>query len=181
MNTIALNSFLPHCVHLLFARRLRLAHKQMPCLLRAPRNLQEFVKLQHSALAAGPSFAALVEDRVSWVVHTLLIIASSRSGIRSSAALPSAGSVGRHLQVRIIRLGLWRRRGLRGGCRGYSSRDSLSPSILLDGLRLRRRLDNLRRLGGRCIVDGGVFAGGAWRDGQEFLKGQNAGLAAFPA
>lgn len=48
----------------------------MPRLLGAPGNLQELVELQHPALAAGPSLAALVEDGVARVVDALLVVAS---------------------------------------------------------------------------------------------------------
>jgi hypothetical protein len=34
---------------------------------------------------------------------------------------------------------------------------------------------------GRCVVYGAVFAGCAWRNGHELVKGQDAWFAAFPA
>lgn len=93
---------LPDRVNLLLARRLCLANKHMPCLLRTARDLQELVKLQHPSLAARPSFAALMEHRVAGVVYAFLLVPRSRSSVGSTTAFATAGRVGRDLQIGII-------------------------------------------------------------------------------
>ena len=112
--------YAPDCVHLLLARGLGLANKQVPRLVCATGDLQELVELEHPAFAAGPPLTALVEDRLARVVDALLLITSSRPGIGSTATPPTACCVGRNLHFRIIRLGLlddW----LLGRCRSSDS------------------------------------------------------------
>ena len=66
----------PDRFHLLFARVLGLAHKHVLRLLCAARDPQELIELEHAALAAGPTLAALVEDWLAGVVDALLLITS---------------------------------------------------------------------------------------------------------
>lgn len=173
---------LPDRLNLLLAWRLSLANKHVPRLLRASGDLQELIKLQHPPLAAGPSFATLMEDRLARVVHTILVVPGSRPGISSSAASPAALCIGRDLERRVIRVGfLWWR--FRGGCRRHNGGGDGWPlgQSVFNGDRSRRKLGDLGWFRRRRIVDGRVLAGGAWRDGEEFLESQDAGFAAFPA
>jgi hypothetical protein len=151
----------------------------VPCLLRAAGDLQELVKLQHPSLAAGPSFATLMEHWVAWVVRAFLLIPRSRSSISRTASSSAARCIGRDLEIGIIRVGL-RRGG--GGCRRRDGGGAGWPlgQLCLDRGRLRRRLYDLGRLRSRRVVDSRVLAGGTWWDGEEFLKGQDTGLAALP-
>ena len=102
----------------------------------------------------------------------------------SAATLPAACRIRRNLNVWIIRVGLLLNR-LCGGigrtlwqlrldwygcwCGGGGGR---GRSGLFGGL---------YRFWGRGIVNGRVLARGAGRNGEEFLKCENAGFAAFPA
>lgn len=177
---------LPDGLDLLLAWRLRLANKHVSLLLSAAGDSQELVKLKHAALAARPSFATLVEDRVARVVHAFLFLTGNGAIVRSPASFPTARSIGRNFQVWVVRLWLLNN-GLCGGCAG-SRNGGGNGRALGDGLHpgdgrccCWRFFGGLFRLGNWCVVDFGVFARGAGRDGEEFLKGQNAGFAAFPA
>ena len=176
-------SNLPNRVHLLLAWRLRLAHIHVSCLVCAAGNLQELIKLQHPALAARPALATLVEDRLAWVVHALLIIPRCRPRICSTATSSTACRISRDLQVRVVRVWLWGRswcggrRSCDSGVDGRSLREGLDGS----GSRSRRSFSLLGGLGSGRVVDGRVLTRGARWDGEELLKGQNAGFAAFPA
>lgn len=173
---------LPDRIDLLLARGLGLANKHVPRLLCAAGDLQELVKLQHPSLAARPPFATLVEHWVAWVVCAFLLIPRSRSSISSTASFATAGRVGRDLQIRIIRIGLRQRgSGRRGRRDGGGEGCPLGQLGLNGGSLLGGRLCDLGRLGSRCVVDSRMLPGGAWWDGEELLKGQDAGLAAFPA
>lgn len=115
------------------------------------------------------------------VVHALLLVASGRPAVGSTATSATARSVRGDLHVRVVRLGLFDH-GLRGRSGSRSSRrggDWWALILLLDWR--RRGLLDLLGLGGWGIIDGGMLASCAWRDGEEFLEGQDAGLAAFPA
>lgn len=105
-------------------------------------------------------------------MYTFFLLPSNRSIIRFSTSLPAAGRIVRNLQLGVIRVWLLDDR-LCGGCRrgngggkGRAFRDGLDS-----GDRRRGLLNDLGGLGGRCVVDFGVFARGARWDGEEFLKG----------
>lgn len=68
---------IPNGFNLLLPSSLGLAHVHVPRLLCASGDLQELVELQYAALAAGPSLASFVEDRVAWVVDTLFVVAGN--------------------------------------------------------------------------------------------------------
>lgn len=125
--------------------------------LLATLNLQEFIKLQHLLLAAGPSLAPLVENRLSGMVHTFLLLPRYRRIVARIARFPATSSIRRDLERRVVVFRLFgdkrsrcrRRRNGRGD--NWSRRLSghwlrggdLSSDIF--GCRLRR-------LGG-CVVD----------------------------
>lgn len=152
----------------------------MPRLLGAPGNLQELVELQHSALAAGPSLATLVEDGVARVVDAPLVVASRRATVGGTAASATTRRVRRDLHIRVVGLGLLDDRLGGGSGRSRGRRDGNGWALVLL-LGRRGSLLDLLWLRGGGIIDGGMLAGCAWRDGEEFLEGQDAGLAAFPA
>lgn len=174
---------LPDGFDLLLARGLRLANIHVSFLLCASGDLQELIEFQYSALAARPALAALVENGLAWVVHTVLVIPHRRPRICSTATSSTACRISRDLQVRVVGVWLWGR----SWCGGRRSRDSgvdgRSLGHSLDGgrSRSRRSFCLLGGLGGRRVVDGRVLARGARWDSEELLKGQNAGFAAFPA
>lgn len=185
----------PHGIHLLLARRLSPAHKQMPPPLLTPPDLQELVKLQHPLLAARPALAALVEHRLPRMVHAGLGVAS-RAGplVGGIAASPPTGRVHGDLEGVVVReLGfvLGGRGGGRVGWRGKGGRvDGLHAAVWDGGGDGSRGLLVFGRCGGlgfivggwrRGIVDGGVFGGRAGWDGEEFFEGEHARFAAFPA
>ena len=93
---------LPDILNFLLAWWLGLANKHVLDLLGAARNLQEFIKFQDPALATGPAFATLVENRRAGVVHTFFLLPSSRPIIRFSTTLATARSIGGNFQIRII-------------------------------------------------------------------------------
>lgn len=163
----------------------------MPRLLLAAGDLHKLLKLQHPSLAAGPSFAALVENGLARVVLALLVVARDLRIVRRFASAPLAGRVRGDLEVRVVRVGLlWRRGGRRAGRSGHRRRLRCVAAGNWSDFGRRRLFDSggrswhigcLLGLFFRRVVDGRVLARGAGRDFEEFVKGQHARLAAFPA
>ena len=173
----------PYTIHALLPRP-PAPHEQVSVLPRAALDAQELVELEHAPLAARPALAALVKDRVARVMDTFLAVARgwrlARQLVPAAASATGRAQRNRHHGVVVLGLGLWWR-GF-----GYGGRGSLwgAAGRRADGGagRDRRsvRLGRLRVGRGR-VIDGGVRAGGAGRDGEELVEGQDARLAAFPA
>lgn len=179
-----------HTVHLLLAPSrplpplLPTPDKHVPLLRRTPLHLHKLIKLQYPPLTTRPALGALMENRMAGVVNTFLSLSRrARSRRRSHPARPSSTyRIGRNGKSGIILVGFGLLRW-RFGCGGRlrlwgawgGSRDS-------ETWRWRGCLVICWRgswNGG--IVNGGVFPRCAGRDGEEFVKRQHAGFAAFPA
>lgn len=107
----------PHCLYLLLASRLALANKQMLLLLMAPLDFQKLVKLQHPLLAARPSLAPFVENRLPGMMHAFLLLPRHRWIVSHIAAFPATSSICWNLQIRVIGVRFFRDR-----CRSRSRR-----------------------------------------------------------
>lgn len=151
---IAVMQNLPDRLDLLLACWLGLANEHVFCLFRAPWDLQEFIKLQHPPLTTRPSFAALVEDRLAWVMNTFFLVPGSSTRVSSTAASPATRCICGDLQLRIVRVGLfyWRFRRGRRRCNGGGDSRALRE-LAFDGNRRRRRLGDLGRFGSRRVID----------------------------
>lgn len=182
----------PHSLYLLLTSRLTLPNEQMLRPLLATLDLQELIKLQHALLAARPSLAPFMENRLSGMEHAFLLLPRYRRIVARIAPFSATGSICWDLKRRVIIFRLFgdrcsrsRRRG-RNGWRN-SWRNSWSRLLCRrswfrgDGGALSGLISCLLcRLNG-CVVHRQVLAGGAGRNCQEFFKGEDAGFAAFPA
>lgn len=154
----------------------------------------EFVKLEHAALAARPTFASFVEEGLAGMVNTLLLAPILAGFVHAAAAFALAGCLVGHGGVFGIAL-IFGRRGSacarrtgRLSCYGLA-RDGWWEVAGVFGL-LRRLGLNLGfdfgggrfLLGGSgSVVDGGVLTFCTGSDGQELVEGQDACFAAAVA
>lgn len=63
---------------------------------------QKLVKLQHLLLAARPSLAPLVENRLSGVVHAFLLLPRYRRIVARIARFPATSGIRRDLEGRVV-------------------------------------------------------------------------------
>jgi hypothetical protein len=159
------------------------ADVQMPRLGFAPLDLHELVELQHPPLAARPPLWPLVEDGRAGVMHAGLVVSALRTAVRMRAALAPARLALGDREAGVVVFGFWCRGGSRllwgyggggGRQRGGEARHGDLGLLIV----WRRRFGGF---GGGRVVDVGVCACGAGRDGEEFVEGEDAGFAAFPA
>lgn len=163
-----MHSHSPDSLNLFLASRLTPPNKQMFRLLFTPLNPQELIKLQHPLLTARPSLAPLMENRMSRMENTLLLLPRDRRVVSGIAPSPTTGGIRGDLQRRIIGFRLFRYR-----CR-RSSRSRWANGRCYSRLRRLRRhgfrggafSDGRVDFGFLCgfsggVVDGGMFAGGA--------------------
>ena len=122
-------------------------------------------------------------------MHTALSFPPHAGCVCCIAAFPSASLTCRYGDIGIVILRLRRSRGGRWPCLcrlGNRTPRNRGVQRCIEAVqrhwrRVRCVTCSCGRLGRGSIVDVGVFTGRAWRDGQEFVKGQDAGLAALPA
>lgn len=158
----------------------------MPILRLTPFNHQELFKLQHPSLAATVPLAPLMEDRHPRMKSALLVLTTSTFLVLNIALLASTLRAVGDLQGWIIVLGLgrWCRDGLwgcRGGCghrcaarvRGIQGGDLCVEGFVVDS--------GLLFFEGGWFVGCGVDARCAGGNFHEFVKGEDAGVAALPS
>lgn len=164
---------------------------------RAAGDAHELVKLEHAALAARPALASLVEEGLARVVGTLLVAPVLAGFVHAAAAFALAGCVVGDGGVFGVALVL----GRCGSARGRSARRLSGYGLAGDGRwEVGGVFFGLLLLGllgfdfgfdvgvaglllgrGGSVVDGGVLALCAGRDGQELIEGQDAWFAAAVA
>ena len=116
----------PHGLYLLLASRLALTNKQMLLLLLTPLDFQKLVKLQHPPLAARPSLASFVENRLPGMVHAFFLVPRHRRIVSHIAAFPATSSICWNFQIWVIGVRFFnnrcrsRSRGSRSNGRGDS-------------------------------------------------------------
>lgn len=148
---------------------------------------QELVKFKHLPLAASIALGSLVEQWSSRMVNAAFSL--SAAIVCRLATLPSACLSLLNGGIWVVILGFWwrgRRRLSRLGC--------LSLWYTWDSYRICElgfwwsrvcycRFDIAFGFwfGSGCIVNGAVFSGCAWWDGQELVECQNAWFTASPA
>lgn len=175
---------IPHCLQILLVRFLLPAsHKKMPSLRLAALDLHELVEVEHPPLAARPALRTLMEYGGTRMVHAALVISRGIGIVRCFAAAPPASLAGGYGDRRFIVLGFWGRGWRDGGssrglCLRRSGRQSSLRASSWHGCRC---FDCRSRRRSRRVVDVGVLASCARRDGEELVEGQDARLAAFPA
>lgn len=164
---------------------------------RAAGDAHELVKFKHAALAARPALAALVEERLAGVVGALLLAPVLAGLVHAAAAFALAGCVVGDGGVFGVALVLGRRGSACGGSArrlgGYGlARDGrweiggVFFGLLLLGLLgfdfgFDVGVAGLLLGRGWSVVDGGVLALCAGRDGEELIEGQDARFAAAVA
>ena len=189
-------STLPHVVNLFFPRRSSLSNENMPCLFLASLDFHELVKFKHPSLAAWPSFATLMKDRMTGMVDTFLLLSRDSGIVYSFTPFSPAGRIWRYLERWVVWFRLWRGgacsiwwRGNRrwkprlehaaviGSChRSYFRSRAFRKRAACFGSCCGRLL----RFCGWGIIDGWVLASRAGRNDEEFIEGQDTGFAAFP-
>lgn len=109
------------------------SHEQVPGFGLAALNVHELVELEHSALAATPALAPLVEDGRAGMMHAALSCPVP-SGVRGPAAPSSArhALLQRDTRLIVLRLGPWGWRFGRalGGLRSRKARGGRGKALL---------------------------------------------------